>query len=112
MRMNEFLSDRYVYLFCTHHFGKLIIRTPHFQPEILLITNAGFGKLENTPFGDQPSQVKTMEKGYIESGLMVRKLVNLKILKIGLGVSYRYGPYAFSSPKDNFAFKLSLAGPF
>ena len=112
MRMNEFVSDRYVYLFFNHNFGKLLIRTDHFQPEIHLITNAGFGDRSTLAAAERPGWEKTMNQGYYESGIMIRNLVNLKLVKFGLGVYYRYGPYAFSSPKDNFAFKFSIGGPF
>ncbi len=112
MRMNEFVSDRYISVFFMHNFGRLLIRTKHFQPEFNFITNAGIGERSALTTNESQDWAKTMDKGYYESGIMIQELVNLKILKIGFGVYYRYGPYGFSSPKENFAYKFSLHGPF
>jgi hypothetical protein len=49
-----------------------------------------------------------MEKGYFESGLLINNLLRFQLFRYGLGVLYRYGPYAFGKTIDNFAFKLTL----
>ncbi|MBN1158930.1 MAG: carboxypeptidase-like regulatory domain-containing protein [Bacteroidales bacterium] len=108
MRLNEFLSDRFLSLFLKHDFGNLLFRPAgKFRPEIVVVHNLGFGTLkyktihENIPF-------KTLEKGYFEAGLLINNLLRIQILRYGLGVFYRYGPYAFHKTIDNFAFKLTL----
>ena len=46
-----------------------------------------------------------MEKGFFESGFIINGLLATPYTKIGAGVFYRYGPYAFDRVWDNFAFK-------
>lgn len=97
MREDEFFTDRFVSLFLSHDFqGSLW--SPHsswFKPQLTLATGMGWG-------------AKTMERGYFESGLVVRGLLNLPLVNIGAGVFYRYGPYALPKTIDNFAFKYSI----
>jgi len=51
---------------------------------------------------------KTLENGYYESGLVIRKLLNLQIYDLGIGILYRYGSYGYIDAMDNIAFKISL----
>lgn len=107
MRMNEFLSDKYIALFFTHSFGKLLINSDKFSPEIVIVSNIGFGDLSNR-FNHLWTSFNTMEKGYFESGFFVNDLVNLQLYTIGIGVHYRYGPYSLPNTMDNFAFKFTI----
>jgi hypothetical protein len=111
MRMNEFLSDRYVALYFTHNFGKLLKRWEKFQPEFLISTNATFGWLK---FDENHLNMnyKTMERGYFESGFLINNLVNLRIYSLGIGAFYRWGPYSYPLFKDNIALKVSITFPF
>lgn len=110
MRMNEFLSNRYVALFFSHNFGTLLLRTRFFSPEIVFATNIAFGDLNNA---SQHHEVEfnTLEKGYYESGILLHGLLDLRFYKLGAGVFYRYGPYGFDLPADNFAYKVSIVFP-
>ncbi|MEE4256713.1 MAG: DUF5686 family protein [Bacteroidales bacterium] len=110
MRMNEFLSNRYVALYFTHNFGTLLVRTKFFSPEIVVATNIAFGDLNN-PEQHHNVGFKTMEKGYYESGVLFHGLLDLRFYKIGAGVFYRYGPYSFENASDNFAYKVSIVFP-
>lgn len=107
MRVNEFLSDRYVNLFLTHDFGELLFKFGNFKPQLLLLTNVAFGSLDNEG-NHQNYDYKKLEKGYYESGFLVRKLLNLQVYDLGLGIMYRYGPYSFDDNYKNFAYKVSL----
>lgn len=107
MRMNEFLSDKYIALFLTHSFGKLLINSDKFSPEIVLTTNIGYGEL-SSPTDHLNVTFNTMEKGYFESGFLVNDLINLQLYTIGIGVHYRYGPYSLPKIMDNFAFKFTI----
>jgi hypothetical protein len=49
-----------------------------------------------------------MEKGYYEAGLLINNIFRMQLFKYGVGVMYRYGPYAYPKTIDNFAFKLTL----
>ncbi len=108
MRPNEFLSDRYIDLFLTHNFGHLLFKGGKvFNPQLMLITNIAFGGLKHKAYHHNYS-FKTLEKGYYESGIVIRKLLDFQIYDLGLGVTYRYGPYGFKLPAKNFAYKVSI----
>jgi len=111
MRINEFLSNRYVNLFYSHNFQSFLFRHKHFRPELKVVSHAGWGMLDNpgTQFG---ITYKTMDKGYYESGLELNNLLKSGFVHIGVGGYYRYGPYAFSLPIDNFVVKLTITISF
>lgn len=109
MRMDEFFSDRYAALFFDHNFGSLLIRNERFEPEFHLISNMAVGKMRHLP--EDQRLYRILEKGFFESGMMIKKLISLKILKVGLGIYYRYGAYSFDNQMDNFSFRLSIHSP-
>lgn len=107
MRANEFLSDRYASLFLTWDFKDLLLSIGKWKPQLLLLTNLSIGTLKH-PEEHINYSFKTMEKVYYESGIVIRKLLNLQLYDIGVGVMYRYGPYSLPKTGDNFAYKVSL----
>lgn len=115
MRANEFLSDKYVSLFIRHNFGRMT-QNKKFSPRIIVCQSIGFGKLNN--LSDHIGMnIKTMEKGYFESGVMINDLLVIKgLLSFGVGAFARYGTYYLPKPHyktiDNFAFKVSFRVPF
>lgn len=111
-RMNEFLADRYVYLFYSHNFGKLLWRGKKFSPEFVVSSNAGFGWLDHPEYHSQVA-FDVMDKGYFESGLLINNIFNMmKLYTLGVGVYYRYGAYSLPEIGDNFAYKFTLVFPF
>ena len=111
MRINEFLSNRYVNLYYFHNFQSFLFHHKHFKPELKLISHAGWGLLGN-PGSQFGITYKTMDKGYYESGIELNNLLKINFFRIGIGGYYRYGPYAFSTPKDNLAIKLTITTSF
>ena len=108
MRTNEFLSDKYVSLFLSHNFGKLLFKEGKlFNPQFMLVTNIAFGSLDH-PENHHNFDFNTLEKGYYESGILIRKMLDFSVYDIGIGVLYRYGPYGFDEVSKNFAYKISL----
>jgi hypothetical protein len=108
MRLNEFLSDRFISFFIKQDFGNLLFKpVGKFQPEIALVQNVGFGSLGNRE-PHEYIEFRTMDKGYFETGLLINNIIRVQLFKYGLGVFYRYGPYAYNKTIDNFAFKLTL----
>ncbi len=108
----EFLSDRFVHFFVKHDFGTRLFKSKKFRPDISIHQNIGFGSLRN-PLMHQELAFKTMEKGYYEAGIVLDNIIRLNYLNIayvgiGFGTFYRYGPYQFSTTKDNFAFRMNL----
>ncbi len=107
MGANEFYSDRYVSLYYQHNFKNLLFSIGGFQPEFVVVTNLTFGSLSNKD-NHQNVEFNTLEKGYYESGLIIRKLLNLQLYDLGAGVLYRYGPNGYNSASKNLAYKFSL----
>lgn len=97
MRESEFLCSRFVALFLSHDFQGMLWspNTVFFRPQLTLSTSFGWG-------------APTMTRGYFESGFVVKGLLNLPLVKMGAGVFYRYGSYAYPRIIDNFAFKYSV----
>lgn len=111
MRPYEFFSDKFVSLFFQQNFGKLLFRSKFFQPDIVALTNIGFGDLDGVVIlPDVPVQV--MNKGYYESGLLLNNIIRSPFSGVGVGAFYRYGPYAAASSKDNLVFKFTLSLAF
>jgi hypothetical protein len=82
-----------------------------FSPRIVVCQNIGFGWLRH-PEHHCGVTTNSIEKGYFETGLMIDNLLSVKdLLAMGIGVFYRYGPYALSSWKENIAVKVSLTVP-
>ena len=48
-----------------------------------------------------------LSDGYFESGIILDGLMSTPLTKVGAGVFYRYGPYAFDNIWSNFAWKWS-----
>lgn len=110
MRINEFLSDRYAALFFTHSFGKLLFRIKKFSPEIAVATNIGIGELKNLS-KHYNVDFSRMNKGYIESGLLINNILSTGFYGLGVGAYYRYGPYSLPAFKRNIAYKFTLTFP-
>lgn len=97
MRESEFFCDRFVSLFLFHDFQGMLWNPglTWFKPQLTLSTALGWG-------------APTMTKGYFESGIVVKGLLNMPLVNMGAGVFYRYGAYSLPSVIDNFAFKYSI----
>ena len=107
MRMNEFLSNRYVSLSFRQNFKSLLFKTPKFAPHIVWTFRALFGALNNA-HQHQSIDFKSPEEGFYESGLEFNKLLTLNANALGIGAYYRLGPYSFSDWYDNLSLKLTL----
>ena len=109
MREHEFFCDRFVALYLSHNFSGTLWRPNSlwFRPELTLATHLGWGDMKRHPEFSMMG-LNTMEKGFFESGALVNGLFATPYTKVGAGVFYRYGPYAFDRVGDNFAFKLCV----
>ena len=109
MLLDEFFCDRFAALYLSHNFSGMLWKTDSewFKPELTLITNLAWGDMPRARAFPNKN-FKTMEKGYFESGFVVKGLLNMLWMKVGAGVLYRYGPYAFDNVWDNFAWKWSV----
>ena len=116
MQVIEFISDRFVYAFLRHNFGRFRIKSELFRPEFVLCQSLGYGSLSN-PLQHINIDFKTMEKGYFESGILIDNLLcyksaNMFYLGMGLGVFMKYGPYAEPDLIDNIAININLSLSF
>jgi len=101
MGYNEFISDRYV-MFQFKHFLEPFHLSKLFKPHLSFITRFGIGGMR-TPMNQVGVQFKTMEKGYLESGLEINRLFK----GFGMSAFYRYGAYQLQGWGDNLAVKLT-----
>jgi len=106
MGLNEFLSDRFAAIYFTHRFGHLLFKSKKFQPALSIISNAGIGSLSHQEL-HQGITFSTMNKGFYESGLLINNLFKVSFSRFGIGVFYRYGPYANPLPRNDIYYKIS-----
>ena len=105
LRANEFIQEELVLLFLRYNLTGATWKFKYSQPALSLAQNIGFGRLKNNP-----TNFKTMEKGFYESGILVQNLIQLPLLDVGflgsgIGAYWRWGAYRL----DNTPFiKLDL----
>ena len=108
MGLNEFASDQYAALFFNHNIGGFLKPHKKFNPEIELVHNMGIGSI-NHPENMYNVSVKSLEKGYLESGLRILHILKINYTTLGIGAFYRYGAYEKPKATDNLAVKLVLS---
>ncbi|MEJ6674589.1 MAG: DUF5686 family protein [Polaribacter sp.] len=111
MQPYEFFSSKYVHFHFRHSFGSLLFSIKKFKPEVVLTSSAGFGSLSNVKAHGGVA-FKTMEKGYYESGILLRNLLQINTTTAGVGFFYRYGPYSLPVQNQNFTIKASVGFAF
>ncbi|MFN9799005.1 MAG: hypothetical protein ACK54P_03205, partial [Bacteroidota bacterium] len=57
-------------------------------------------------------RAREARRPFLESGLVIDRLIVSNLTGVGVGLFYRYGEYALDLPRDNFIGKLSLAMSF
>ena len=109
VRECEFFADRFTALFLSYDFQGTLWspNSEWFQPRLTLATHLGWGDMKGGAAYPEKN-FSTMERGLFESGVVVNGLLCLPTMKMGAGVFYRYGPYAFPKTIDNFAWKWSV----
>ncbi|MFW6222708.1 MAG: DUF5686 family protein, partial [Bacteroidota bacterium] len=108
MKVNEFAANRFTSIHLEHDFKKHLFRSKYFQPSIMLTSSAIWGSWDNQEQHFNLSY-KTLEKGYFESGLLIRNIIKGSFAGTGVGFYYRYGPYSLESFKKNLTIKLVVA---
>ena len=113
MRECEFFSDRFAALFLSYDFQGTLWspNSQWFRPNLVLATNMGWGDLKQGASHPEMN-LSSMDRGFFESGVVVKGLLSTPMVQMGAGVFYRYGPYAYSRTIDNFAFKWSTSFSF
>lgn len=118
MRIYEFLSDRSVHVNYTHMTGPIFnkkLEKIAIAPQFKFHQSFAIGTLNDPQRYDFVS-FQTMERGFWESGMELANLIKFNsgfnAQGWGIGVFYRYGPYALPESGDNFRFTLSLTTAF
>jgi hypothetical protein len=111
MGLFEFLSDRYIHVSFEHNLGRLFsVFNNTIRPELMMVQNSAYGSL-NAPEKHQDISFQTMEKGFHESGIILKNLIRQDSgpywLGINAGIFYRYGYYQHRPNVDNYQFTLS-----
>ncbi len=106
MGYNEFISDKFTMLQAKHEFKRFKI-SKRMYPKLSLVTRAAVGYLEN-PINHNGITIKTMEKGYFESGFELNSLFK----GLGFNAFYRYGAYQNPVWSDNLSVKLTYTLSF
>lgn len=101
MYYNEFFSDRYVALHLKHTFNRINLGY-HIDPEFSIATRFAIGTINN-PENHIGLPFKSLENGFIESGIEANKIFK----GIGLTAYYRYGPNQLPRFDDNISIKIS-----
>lgn len=109
VRMNEFLADHYSYLFLSWDFQHHLTRNRKL-PGLRLHLHTGWSELRYRKL--IPENARGMDKVLVEAGLDIPDLLNLGLIKLGIGGFYRFGHYAFEKTADNLAWKVVLGLPF
>jgi hypothetical protein len=101
MYYNEFFSNKYTSFQFKHTFNKINLWRK-ISPEFSIATRMAWGSIntENEHIG---LPIKSLEKGFFESGIEANKIYN----GLGLTAFYRYGPNQLPRFDDNLSIKIS-----
>lgn len=102
MYYNEFFSNKYALFQSKHSFNKIRIGNK-LSPTITAVTRFVYGTLDH-PEQHKSFPFKTLEKGFIESGVEVNKIYS----GFGLNLFFRHGPNSLPRFEDNIALKISF----
>ena len=107
MKDLEFADNFVSTLGIQHTFSKIKL-TDKYNFDIRLIGRAAWGTSYAT---NRYVGIKTLEKGYFESGIEFNRLVEFYGFGFGVGSYYRMGAYAYKSPYDNLTFRITMTPP-
>lgn len=111
MRFQEFAANRFAAIFSAYSFAPRYIEGFPSEPQFILMHNMGIGSLTKSSL-HKGVALKTIDKGYVESGAFISNMFKIYFgggyLGVGLGVFYRYGPYSNNPATPNVLFKFSI----
>ena len=102
MYFNEFFSSKYATIQARHTFNKIKLAYK-IKPLFSVVTRFAIGSVEK-PNQHQGFEFKTLEKGFLESGVEANQIYK----GFGLTCFYRYGPNGLARFDDNLAIKISF----
>ena len=101
MYFNEFFSNNYVSFQTRHTFNRVKLAYK-VKPEFSIVTRMAWGNMDK-PEQHVGFEYKTLDKGFIESGLEASQIYQ----GLGLTFFFRYGPNMLLRFEDNLALKIS-----
>lgn len=102
----EFYHDRQASFIVRYGTPAIKTKKSWFAPEFIFHHGIAVGDFANKV--QHNTTFWTMDKGVFEGGLILTGLVNYNILKLGVGVFYRYGAYSHTKVVDNLVPKISI----
>lgn len=102
MFYNEFFSSRYFSLQARHTFNKIHLANK-INPLPAVVTRFAYGNVDQKE-QHKGFEFKTLEKGFVESGIELNKI----IYGFGLTFYYRYGPNGLPKFEDNLSLKVNF----
>ena len=108
----EYASSRYSTLFAYYDLGSLLYSSKYFKPTISLFQACGWSYLKNSGWYDGLN-LKDMQKGYFESGLILGSLARFKVFEflyfgIGAGAFVAYGDAVKLPLEKTLTYKLDI----
>lgn len=102
----EFYHDRQVSFIARYSFPVIKTKAKWFAPEFILHHGLGYGDMANK--SQHYMKFWSMDKGLFEGGLIVSGILNYSIVRLGIGVFYRYGYYSEPNALKNLMPKISI----
>lgn len=103
MYYNEFFSNQYFMFQAKHSFNKIRIRNK-LNPTLTAVTRFAYGSLDKPQNHQGTLKPKTLENGFMESGIEVNKIYS----GFGLNLFFRHGANSLPRLQDNLALKISF----
>lgn len=114
MSLYQFVNDEFAQVGITHNFGSVFgLKKSFSKPELKLAYQAAIGNLSADNAEDLRSAAITMDRPYLEAGLIIDNILRLKnsfyYSGFGIGAFYRHGYYGLPDEMENLSFILSFA---
>ena len=107
MKNLEFADNLVATIGLQHTFSKIKL-TDKYNFDIRLIGRAAWG---TSYTANRYVGIKTLEKGYFESGIELNRLVKFYGFGVGVGSYYRMGAHAYENPYENLTFRITVTPP-
>ena len=107
MAPSDFYSTSQIALYTQWMLNAFKTKKKWNEPQIGFHHAVGFGTMNTSSFLQHSQQFRTMEKGYFEGGLIINNVLVSGVSGIGIGLFYRYGPYAEVNELKNFVPKIT-----
>ena len=109
MMPSDFYSTSQIALYAQWMLNAFKTKKKWNEPQLGFHHAIGFGTMRSNSIIQHSQQFRTMEKGYFEGGLIINNVLVSGVTGIGIGLFYRYGPYAEVNEFKNFVPKITIS---